>query len=217
MRNARVYVADDHSIFRGAIVRIISELDFAQTIVEAHNGRELLSLMRIELPDLIILDLEMPSMTGFQVLDKMLGNYPEVRIIVLAMTDRCEETARALQLGAHAVVLKGSEPQEFKDAIMAIINRRDYENTIMRKAIRAFPISGISTFSSFKSDELSAREVTIVELICKEYTNKQIGYELCLSEHTIRNHKVRIMRKMGVKNASGLVKRAFQSGYVMQP
>ncbi len=216
MTNARVYVTDDHSIYRGAIVRILEELDFAKTIVEAQNGRELLRLVKDELPDLVILDLEMPAMSGLQVLSRISRNYPEIKIIVLTMAGACEEVARAVRLGARAVVFKGSEPEEFKDAIMNVVNCRQYENAIMRNAMGTFPLYNHCALSCFRTDELSAREVSIVELICKEYTNKQIGYELCLSEHTVRNHKVRIMRKLGVKNASGLVKRAFQSGYVIQ-
>ncbi|MFZ6011285.1 MAG: response regulator transcription factor, partial [Bacteroidota bacterium] len=113
-----------------------------------------------------------------------------------------------LQLGAHAFLSKNSDVSEFESAIYSTVDKGFYRNQVMRDALRnAISVRPLNV-------TLTNREVMILELLCLGLTNKKIGLELSLSENTIRNHKVRIMRKAGVKNAVALVKFAVESGLI---
>lgn len=211
MRNLKVYVADDHALYRKAVVKLLGGFSRIGEIKEAANGKELLNLVRNDIPDVAILDLEMPVLNGTRTCQKLSSEFPEVKIIVVSMHDSKIEIYHLLQIGAHAFLSKNSEVEEFESAIYSTVDKGIYRNEIMHEALRAYiPVD------EKLSIELSNREKEILRDICKGLTNKQIGEKLSLSEFTIRNHRVRIMRKVGVKNTVTLVRFAIKNALVKE-
>jgi two-component system response regulator DegU len=209
MGKLKIYVADDHALFRGALVKLL--LGFRRTghVKGAPNGKELLRLIRNEIPDVVIVDLEMPVLDGSKTCEKLAEEFPEIKIIVVSMHDSKMQISHLLQIGAHAFLSKNAEADELEAAIYSLADRGSYRNKLMNDALRFRP----PVSKGFKTLKiaLSERENTIVRLLCNGITNKEISKALFLSENTIRNHKVRIMRKTGVKNTAELVKYAMQN------
>jgi DNA-binding NarL/FixJ family response regulator len=209
-----VYIVDDHKLFREALVKLVSTFPRVARVKEVSGGHQLFRLMRKAPADVVILDLEMPAMDGFSVCDQLSNHYPDVRILIVSMHDGKAHIYTALEAGAHAFLSKNSDCEELEQAIYAIVDSGIYRNRKMLEALQSRMLD-YNIVSARKADiQLSEREITILRFIAKEYTVRQIGEELTLSENTIRNHKVRIMRKLGVKNNSGLVKYAVENGLV---
>jgi two-component system response regulator DegU len=205
----RVYIADDHTLFRKAMVNLLQTFDGVKEVKDAENGRELLTLMKYEVPDVAIVDLQMPVMDGAETCENIIEKYPNVKIIILTMHDSDKYVLHMMELGVHAFLLKNTEPDELEKALHSVVEKDFYHNewvvSIMRKNVRA-------QRPSFNNDDLTDREKQIVQLVCRELSSKQIADKLSVSERTIENHRAAIMKKLSVKNTIGLVHYAYQSG-----
>jgi two-component system, NarL family, response regulator DegU len=214
-RKIKVYIADDHTLFRKAMVNLIQTFDLVGGVKDAENGKELLTLMKYETPDVAIVDLQMPVMDGAETCENILGKYPDVKIIILTMHDSERYILHMMEMGVHAFLLKNTEPDELEEAIHAVIEKDFYHNdlvaSVLRKNVRERKSGQRPVFSAV---ELSEREKEVVMLVCQELTIKEIGHKLSISENTVRNHRVNIMEKIGVNNMVGLVKYAYESGLV---
>jgi two-component system response regulator DegU len=213
MGKIKVYLADDHTLFRIAFVKLLKDCPRVGEVKEASNGKELLSLIEEDIPDVVIVDIEMPVMGGIKVCEKLAAFYPEVKIIVLSMHDEKLTICQTLQYGALAFLTKVAKLKEFESALDSIMNGKPYTNALMEEALQYSKELKKSNASVIQTKVgFSEREKTIIALTCKQFTNRHIALELKLSEHTVRNHKVRIMRKAGVKNVQGLVRFAVANG-----
>lgn len=213
----RVYIADDHTLFRKAMVTLLKTFKRVSAVDDAENGKELLSLIKNSVPDVAIVDLQMPVMDGAETCQNIIQKYPQVKIIVLTMHDSGKFILHMMDMGVHAFLLKSTEPSELEKAIYAVAEKDFYHNdlvaSILRRNVkeRRHP----SGKPIFHHAELTDREREILLLICQELTMKEIGQRLFLSENTVRNHRVNIMEKVGVHNIVGLVKYAYDSGLVV--
>ncbi len=209
----RVYIADDHTLFRKAMVGLIQGFKDITEVRDAQNGKELLAIMKDSQPDVAIVDLEMPVMDGPTTCEHILKRYPDVKIIILTMHDSDKYILHMMELGVHAFLLKNTDPDELEKAIHAVINKDFYNNdlvaSVLRKSVRQRAQRPV-----FGPAELSEREKQVLVLLCEELSNKEIGDRLSLSENTIRNHKANIMEKLRVNSIVGLVKYAYETGLV---
>jgi two-component system response regulator DegU len=213
MNGLKVYIADDHTLFRKAFVRIVRDCKKVKEIKEASNGQELLDLIEKEIPDVAIVDIEMPVMSGIKTCRRLAELYPEIKVIVLSMHDETRSIYQALQFGARAFLSKVASLEEFEQALNAVLDGKPYSNSLMEEALRyGRDLGKESQELSETATDFSGRELAIINLICKQFTNRQIALQLSISEHTVRNHKVRIMRKAKVRNAQGLVQFAMARG-----
>lgn len=215
MKKLKVCIADDHTLFRKAMVNLISGFERIQEVKDAENGKELLTLMKYQVPDVAIVDLQMPVMDGVATCENILNKFPSVKIIILTMHDSEKYILHMIEMGVHAFLLKNTEPEELEAAINSVIDKDFYHNdlvaSVLRKNVRD---KKAGQRPSFTMAELTEREKEIVILVCQELTNKEIGVKLSLSENTVRNHRVNIMEKIGVNNMVGLVKFAYDTGLV---
>jgi len=216
MKQLKVYIADDHTLFRKAMVNLLRSFERVNGVKDAENGKELLGLIKNEVPDVVIVDLQMPVMDGSEASKQILQKYPEIKIIVLTMHDSNKFILHMMDLGVHAFLLKNTEPDELEKAIYAVADKDFYHNdlvaSVLRKSVKdRKPGQG----ALFKTAELTEREKEILLLICQELTMKEIGQRLFLSENTVRNHRVNIMEKVGVNNIVGLVKYAYDAGVIL--
>lgn len=216
MRPLKVYIADDHTLFRKAMVNLLRSFERVIEVNDAENGKELLSLIKNEVPDVVLVDLQMPVMDGSEATGHIIQKYPEVKIIVLTMHDSNKFILHMMDMGVHAFLLKNTEPDELEQAIYAVADKDFYHNelvaTVLRKNVKDRQ-SGQRP--NFDHPNLTDREREILLLICQELTMKEIGQRLYLSENTVRNHRVNIMDKVGVNNIVGLVKYAYETGIVV--
>lgn len=216
MKQLKVYIADDHTLFRKAMVNLLRSFERVVDVKDAENGKELLTLVKYEVPDVAIIDLQMPVMDGAETSKQILQKYPDVKIIILTMHDSNKYILHMMELGVHAFLLKNTEPDELEKAIYAVADKDFYHNELVASVLRKnVKERKIGQRPLFRQAELTEREKEILLLICQELTMKEIGQRLFLSENTVRNHRVNIMEKVGVNNIVGLVKFAYDSGVVV--
>ena len=213
----KIYIADDQTLFRKGMSRLVRSFKKVGEVKEAGNGKELLELVRLDPPDVILMDLEMPIMDGIEASEKVLARYPDVKIIVLSMHDSHQHIFYLMELGAHAFLLKNAEPEEVEKAISSVIINDFYQNQLVIDALRkgAMEKHRAGSRPIFQNTaSLSDREKEILALICRELTMREISEKLSLSEKTIHNHRARMMDKLGVRNTVGLVRYAFETGLI---
>ncbi|HEX5169190.1 MAG TPA: response regulator transcription factor [Cyclobacteriaceae bacterium] len=208
----RLYVADDHVLFRKGLIRLIQSFRRIGEIKEASNGRELIKLVEQIPPDVILVDLHMPVMGGDEVCRWVEENYPEVKVVMLTMEDSEEYVQQLISMGAHAYISKAAAPDEVEKAIYSVYDNDFYHNDLVVQALRNFTRQ--VNKARKEPSQFTKRELDIIQLICEEYTMREIADRLGLSESTIQNYRVAIMGKMSVKNTAGLVKFALTKGLV---
>jgi two-component system response regulator DegU len=211
----RVYIADDHTLFRKAMVNLLKTFKRISEVKDAENGKELLTLIKYDVPDVAIVDLQMPVMDGAETCENIIQKYPDVKIIILTMHDSEKYILHMMEMGVHAFLLKNTEPDELEKAIYGVVEKDFYHNDLVASVLRKNFSDKKHTKNPFlKSTELSDREKDIVGLLCQELTNKEIGDRLGLSERTIENHRYRIIEKLSLKSTIGLVRYAYESGII---
>jgi two-component system, NarL family, response regulator DegU len=214
-RQLKVYIADDHTLFRKAMVQLIQGFNCVGEVKDAENGKELLTLIKYDVPDIAIVDLEMPVMNGTDTCEAILKKYPDVKIIILTMHDSHRYILHMMELGVHAYLMKNTEPEELEKAMISIVEKDFYHNdlvaAVLRKNVREKK-QGVRPV--FELALLSEREKEVLLLVCRELSTKEIGQKLAIAENTVKNHKAHIMTKVKVSSTVGLVKYAYESGLV---
>jgi len=203
-----ILLVDDHGLFRRGMEMIVQSFEETNFTKTCGNGKEALEELKNQHYDIVLLDLEMPVMDGWEASKKILVSYPNTRIIMISSHDELSIISELIEIGVHSYLLKSSEPEEVHQAIKYIINNDFYYNQIVSKALHQKVIK--SRDHVLSKTDLTKREVEVLEMICREMTMKEIGEELFLSEQTVHTHRKNIMKKTKGKNAVSLVKYALQ-------
>lgn len=204
-------IADDHTLFRKGLVMVVSTFENCNVVADFSNGQEALEYLRKEPVDLILLDLDMPEVNGYDTARKIIASYPKTHIIIISSNSELEVIAELIEIGVHSYLLKDAEPAEVLKAIQSVINNDFYYNQVVSKALRQnFQKTRVSE-SQTKEANLTKREIEVLTLICQEMTVKEISEELILSEQTILTHRKHLMKKIQAKNAVSLVRFAIQN------
>lgn len=197
------------------MVRLLKSFRRVDQVWEVQHGKELIQLLAHQVPDVVLLDLEMPVMNGVETAEYILPRYPDMKIVVLTQHDSEKFMLHMLELGVHSFLLKNVDPDELERAILSVYEKDFYHNdlisSVMRKSISLR--SEKPLFS--KLGELSDREKEIFRLICEEHSLKEISIKLNISEKTIHSHKANIQAKLGVKNTVGMIKSAYENGLLL--
>lgn len=208
MEHVKIAIADDHGLFRAGIIKILNEYPLYEVILEASNGKVLLEKVEnsIELPDVILLDIRMPEMDGFDTASALIKRFPSIKIIVLSMHDSARHIIRMIELGTHGYLFKNTPPEEVIESIKLVLENdyyfNDKINSLLQKVIR---YKGRNSGDLDIPIAITARELQVLELICKEHTNNEIAELLFLSTRTIEGHRKNLVSKLGVRNIAGLV------------
>lgn len=208
MDEIRLALADDQVLFRQGIAAIISgETGFA-LVMEADNGQDFLNnLKKLELlPDILLMDMEMPGMDGMELNEKLHQQYPSIKVIVLSVHDSERLMARMIQAGACGYLFKNCNKEELVNAIRNVFNNGFYITPTVLKAIQspAASAKGPTNIQSIPI-ELSEREKQVLLLICEEYSNAEIAEKLFISVRTVDGHRNNLLAKTGCHNTAGLV------------
>lgn len=211
-QSLKVYIADDHTIFRKAMANLIKHFPRVSVVKDAQNGEELIALVKKEPPDVVLLDLQMPDMDGSAACQYLGNKFPDVKVIVLSMHDSERYILHMMDLGARAYLFKNVEPDELEQAIYSVADKDFYHNEIIAHILRKSLQEKHAGKRPDFDQTLTEREREIVLLICQEYSTKEIGSRLSISDRTVENHRSRIMEKLGVKNIVGVVRYAYEHG-----
>lgn len=211
----KVAIADDHKLFREGLRFLMDQMDNLEVVFEASNGRELLDNIESHQPDVLLLDLDMPEVDGLEALKQLRPKYPDLGIIILTMHSDSKMVAYLMELGANSYLLKDTSPEEFKKAIANVVEEGFYFNKMVSQAM----LVGLQGQSKKKpslghNEALTSRELEVLELICQEFTAKEIADKLFISHRTVEGHRKNLIEKLGVKNTAGLIVKAIKEGVI---
>jgi DNA-binding NarL/FixJ family response regulator len=200
----RILIVDDHPIVRQGFAGLIATDPKLSVVAEAGDGRQAIDMFRRHRPDVVLMDLRMPVMNGAEAIQEIRKEFPAARIIVLTTYDGDEDIYRALQAGARGYLLKDMYCDEIIEAIVAVHNGRRHipGRVATRLAERVF------------GQDLTAREVEVLELILKGQSNKEIAASLAITEPTVKGHVSNILSKLGVADRTQAVTVALQRGII---
>jgi two-component system, NarL family, nitrate/nitrite response regulator NarL len=207
----RVMIADDHTIFRDGLKFLLAAQPDFQVVAEACDGEEALQLVRKARPDVLLLDLQMPKLSGLDVLRELAGDPGNIRTILLSGVVESDEISKAFELGARGVVLKDSTSAILFKSIHAVMEGQYWiGRQAVSSLVQTLKRSRESTKTARKKNYgLTAREMQIMEAIVSGYSNTEIAGKLSISEHTVKHHITSIFDKLGVYNRLELTLFAF--------
>ena len=208
-----VGIADDHKMFRKGLIEIVNLLHNYEVILDAGNGMELMQWLKSAQPDVLILDLKMPEMDGFEAVKKITQMYPNMKIIVLSMYDQENFVLHAFQLGVHGYLFKNSGPDELKLALDKVCGEGFYFTERVGKVL-AKGLRKREKKPQFSAIQLSKLELEILGYICEGMTTEEIAGKVFLAKRTVEGYRQNITSKAGVKNTASLVTWAFRNGLI---
>ncbi|HEY2603365.1 MAG TPA: response regulator transcription factor [Thermoleophilaceae bacterium] len=207
-----ILIADDHGIVRSGIRMLIDRQQGMRVVAEAEDGIEAVELAQSTRPDVAILDVTMPRMTGLQAAREIRARAPETSVLLLSMHDDERYFFDAVEVGANGYVLKRSADTDLIDAIQAVARGEQFVSPVTeRAAIKEWLDSGRM---ERLEDPLTPRELDVVKLIAEAHTNKQIAVALHVSEKTVESHRANVLSKLGMRDRVELVRYAIRRGLV---
>jgi DNA-binding NarL/FixJ family response regulator len=206
MRPYEVVLADDHVIFRQGIRDIIQDLEGFEVVGEAGDGLELLELLKEVHPDLIILDISMPNLRGLEATEEIKKHYPNIKILLLTMHKKKSFVQLGLQAGADGFLLKDDADSELFKALEAIRQGQVYLSPLLTGIIRDL------TLAEPEVEKLTKRERQILKLLAEGKSPQEIAEFLYISIPTVRTHRARILKKLGLRTQAHLIKYAVARG-----
>ena len=218
METIKVLVVDDHALFRRGIAAVLANQEGLEVVGEASDGLEAIQRTKEIVPDVVLMDLNMPNCTGLEATQALQTEMPEVNILVLTISDKEADLFAAIKFGARGYILKDTEPDELVHAIFHIARGGVIVSPLMAtKLLTEFKDlrAGVEWESAREADSvLSPREGEVLQLVAQGATNKEIGDSLFISESTVKTHLKSIMEKLHLANRSQAAAYAVQRGLV---
>ena len=198
--DSQIALVDDHRLFRSGIASLIQKLSGYSIIFEASNGEELIGKIQTGLlPDIILLDINMPVMNGINTANWLRGAHPEIKVIVLSMFDDPDKVLTMLKLGIKGYLLKDAEPYEFEMALQKVSHNDVYYPDFITKYL-------LDTINpAIDHSKLNSRELEFLRLAGTELTYKEIADQMRISVRTVDGYRDQLFEKLHVKSRVGLV------------
>ncbi len=207
----RILVADDHGIVRSGIRMLIDRQDGMRVVAEAEDGVAAVEMTLSERPDVAVLDVSMPRMTGLQAAREIKAQSPRTVVLLLSMHDDERYSFEALKAGAAGFVLKRAADTDLIDAIRAAMRGEAFVSPANQsEVLREWAAGGLDQ----PHEELTPRELEVVKLIAEAHTNRQIADVLHVSEKTVESHRANLLQKLGMRDRVELVRYAIRRGLV---
>ncbi len=205
-------LVDDHQIIIDGLKTLLEgETDIGK-ILEAQNGESTLNILKDNKVDLILLDINLPDKSGFEICKIIKGDYPDIKIIALTMHDAAAYISKMIKSGVDGYILKNTGKEELLQAIRTVMEgERYFSKEVTDALIAGTPKSRKPRTSDF-IQKLTRREKEVLQLIVEELTTDEIAGKLFISATTVISHRKSLLRKLNAKNTAGLVKAAFEFG-----
>ncbi|MEO6706352.1 MAG: response regulator transcription factor [Ginsengibacter sp.] len=210
-----VALVDDHVLIRNGLANLIKSFGDYVIFFEADNGKKCIEKLKTKQPDVILMDINMPEMDGYETTLWLKNNYPEIKVLSLSMYDSENSIIRMFKAGAKGYILKDCDPSELKTALNAVVSKGFYYSEMVTGKL-------IHTVNSLDEDDnqvkslikLNEREIQFLKLTCTELTYKEIAEKMFLSPRTIDGYRDDLFQKLNIKTRVGLVMYAIKNGIV---
>ncbi len=212
MSETKIIIADDHALIRNGIKTMLSRNEDYKIVGEAENGKQLLELASEFLPEVVLADISMPILNGFEALSELKKMLPDVKIILLTMHEEPEYIIKAAKSGANGYLLKNVDYEELHRAIQMVLTGQKYFNQQV-SSILMEELHRKSDTDQLQG-KLTERESDILKEIVNGLSSKEIGDKLFISSRTVDTHRNNLMKKLDVHNTAELVKLAMEKGLI---
>ncbi len=212
-KKIQVAITDDHTLLRNALARLVNSFDGYTVLMEADNGKDLRTkILQHMVPDIVLLDVNMPEMDGFETTQWLRKNYPHIKVLVLSMLSDEKTIIKMFRLGAKGYLLKNTDADELKKALDSITNK----NVYLSEYVSGKLVSGLNKDAEQdrKLVTLNERERDFLRWACTELAYKDIAEKMNLSSRTIDDYRQALFNKLKVHSRVGLVMYAIRSGIV---
>jgi DNA-binding NarL/FixJ family response regulator len=211
-KQARVLIADDQTLFRTGLARLLAEDSRVDVVGQAADGAEAVALALKLKPDVVLMDLKMPNVDGIEATRQLVAADPSVNVLILTTFEADNYVIQALKAGARGYVLKDSQASAIVSSIVAVMaGERVMASAVANRVLEM--LTGTTTPKEFY-DGLTVREIEILKLVANGMANKQIAFRLKISEKTVRNHVSNMYEKLGIYDRSQAVLYAVRKGLV---
>jgi DNA-binding NarL/FixJ family response regulator len=213
----KIGIADDHLILRQGLIAILKEYSHLNIIIDVNNGQELMLELEKQIPDIILLDIEMPVMNGREVLEKVQQKYPNIKVIIMSMYFNDSYIIEFIKNGACAFLPKNCDVDTLIDAINTVYERGHFYDEKVSEAIVRLLKQIPKIEKIIPKAEFTNRELEIIEMICLKKTNLEIAETLHLSVRTIEGHRYNISKKTNTSNTLELVEFVIKNNILKNP
>ena len=215
MEPVRVLLADDHTLFRKGIRTLLEQMPDIEVVGEAAGGQEAVERARELVPDVILMDIKMPVISGIEATRAIVQENPHIGVILVTMFDDPESVFSGMRAGARGYVLKEAEPDELRRAIQAASRGEVLlAPLIASKLLDQFGREPKPQAAGVPYEELTQRELQVLQLAAEGLSNKEIAARLVISEKTVKNHTANIFAKLQVNDRTQAVLYALRKGLV---
>ena len=204
----KIAIIDDHDLFREGLKLVLQQIDGFEVIYDNSNGTLFLEFLKVSIPDVVLMDINMPLIDGIETTQKAIVMVPDLKVIALTMFSDTTNYMQMIGAGVKGFVLKKSNKFELQQAISNVFEGSNYfSQEILQK------LSFQSAHSLKGNENITNREMEILQLICKGLTTQEISEKLFISFNTVETHRTNIFRKSNVKNIAGLIVWAIKNNH----
>lgn len=216
MNPVRVLLADDHTLVRAGLRKLLESLPDIEVVGEASDGLELVALVAKLQPQVILMDIAMPGLNGLEATGRISKSWPDIRVMILSMHQNAEYIRQALRQGAVAYLLKDSAPLELELALKAVLHGETYLSPAVSKGVVSDYVQRLRSEEA-PFDTLTPRQREVLQLIAEGQSTKDIARRLDLSVKTVETHRTQLMKQLDIHEVAGLVRYALRAGLVTSP
>jgi DNA-binding NarL/FixJ family response regulator len=213
MSSIRILLADDHELVRAGIRALLEQLEGIEVVAEAGDGQSALELVERHRPDLLLTDIAMPRLSGLDLTERVLREWPATRVVILSMHDTEEYANRAIQAGASGYLLKSSSAPELEITVRAAARGETYLSPAVSKHVISDYLRRVGGGPS-QANRLTPRQREVLRLVAEGLTTKAIARLLGISTKTVEAHRTQIMDRLAIHDLPGLVRYAIRIGLV---
>ncbi len=213
MNPVRVILADDHTLVRAGLRKLLESMPDFLVVGEAGDGLALLALVETLKPHLVLMDIAMPGLNGLEATARLVKLHPDIRVLILSMHQNEEYVRQALRHGAVAYLLKDAAPMELELALTAVLRGETYLSPAVSKGVLSDYVQRLRGEEA-SGDGLSPRQREVLQLIAEGHSTKEIARRLDLSVKTVDTHRSQLMKQLDIHEVAGLVRYAMRVGLV---